>query len=121
MNNIAAAMAQMTPLVESGEPPPSRTQLRDSGRTWVKKALELSSSFKPPERTKECDVGCAVALHNLGEFAEMDGNLAEARERYEEAASIAHAVGFEEGVMGANEGLKRISAPPVKKKKGFWS
>ena len=88
----------------------------------MKQALEVASSIEPPLRNNECDVGCAVATHNLGEFAEMDGNIAEARERYEEAGSIAHAVGFDEGVVNANEGLKRLSAPPVKKKsKGFWS
>lgn len=121
MNNIAAAIAQQKPLVEPGEPPPSPAQLRDSGRAWARKALELASSIKPPQRNNECDVGCSVATHNLGEFAEMDGNVAEARERYEEAGSIAHATNFGEGVISANEGLKRLSAPPVKKvSKGYW-
>lgn len=122
MNNLAAAMAQQRPLPEPGQPPPSPEQLRESGRAWARKALELASTIQPPERDQECDTGCVAATHNLGEFAEMDGNVAEARERYEEAGSIAHAIGFEQGVISANEGLKRLSAPPVKTKKrgGFW-
>jgi hypothetical protein len=38
-----------------------------------------------PDRDTECDMGCAVATHNIGEFAEMDGDIAEARRKYEEA------------------------------------
>lgn len=123
MNNIAAALAQQRPVTEPGTPPPSPSQLRDSGRVWARRALELADNIKPPMRDEECDHGCVVATHNLGEFAEMDGNVAEARERYEQAGSIAHAIGFEEGVISANEGLKRLKAPPVKKSKksGFWS
>ncbi|KAL9054879.1 MAG: hypothetical protein Q9162_003912 [Coniocarpon cinnabarinum] len=123
MNNIAAAIAQQRPTLEPGTPPPSPAQLRDSGRVWATRALELAEKIKPPTRDAECDRGCVVATHNLGEFAEMDGNVTEARERYEEAGSIAHAIGFEEGVISANEGLKRLSRPPVtkSKKSGFWS
>ena len=122
MNNIAAAIAQQRPVTEPGTPPPSPAQLRESGKVWANRALELAATIKPPDRNTECDHGCVVATHNLGEFAEMDGNVAEARERYEEAGSIAHAIGFEEGVISANEGLKRLSSPPVKKgrKPSLW-
>ena len=121
MNNLAAAIAQQSPMPEPGEPPPSVAQLRDSGRSWVNHALVLASKIKPPLRNGECDQGCVVATHNLGEFAEMDGNLHEARERYEEAGSIAHAINFEEGVISADEGLKRLSASGLSKKKGrLW-
>jgi len=53
-------------------------------------------------------MGCAVATHNLAEFAEMDGELREARKRYQEAKSLARAVGFEEGVGRAEEGIRRV-------------
>jgi len=53
-------------------------------------------------------MGCAVATHNLGEFAEMDGNIAEARKRYEEAKVLSKKMGFREGVSNSEEALKRI-------------
>jgi hypothetical protein len=43
--------------------------------------LAVAAKIKPPERDDECDLGCAVATHNLGEFAEMDGDIAEARRK----------------------------------------
>lgn len=121
MNNIAAALAQQKPVPEPGQPPSSPAQLRESGRAWANRALELAGTIKPPERDLECDRGCVVATHNLGEFAEMDGNVKEAQQRYEEAGSIAHAIGFEEGVISANEGLRRLNVSPVQHKKSrFW-
>ena len=86
----------------------------------MRQALALAASIEPPDRTEECDQGCVVATHNLGEFAEMDGNITEARERYEEAGSIAHAIGFEEGVVQADEGLKRIGAGQSGGAKKAW-
>jgi hypothetical protein len=52
-------------------------------------------------------VGCAVATHNLGEFFEMEGKLGEARQRYEEAASLAKKMGFKDGLVNARAGIKR--------------
>lgn len=120
MNNLAASVAQQSPPTEPGTPPPSREQLRQSGRTWLMQALALAESIEPPTRTPECDRGCAVALHNLGEFAEMDGNVKEARSKYDEAGSIAHAIGFEEGVISANEGLKRLGEKPHRQTRRGW-
>jgi hypothetical protein len=56
----------------------------------------VATEISPPDRTEECDIGCAVATHNLGEFAEMDGDIREARRR------------FEEGVGNAEKGLRRL-------------
>lgn len=55
-------------------------------------------------------MGCAVATHNLGEFAEMDGDIREARRRYGEARGLAEAVGFTEGIANADEALRRIDS-----------
>lgn len=52
-------------------------------------------------------MGCAVATHNLGEFFEMEGRLKEAKERYQEAASLAKKLGFAEGVTNAKAGVTR--------------
>lgn len=38
----------------------------------------------------------------------MDGDVAEARRRYEEARGLSGAIGFEEGVRNAEAGLKRL-------------
>lgn len=68
----------------------------------------MAAKINPPERTDECDQACAVATHNLGEFAEMDGNIAEARKKFEEAKSLSKGLGFREGVVNAEEALRRI-------------
>jgi hypothetical protein len=47
-------------------------------------------------------------MHNLAEFAEMLGDRELARQRYLEARSLAREMGVEEGVMKAEEGLKRV-------------
>lgn len=121
MNNLAASISQQAPPLEPGITPPSRAQLRDSGRLWARQAMALADSIKAPERTSECVQGCAVARHNLGEFAEMDGNIKEAREMYEQAASLAHAMGFEEGVVNAEAAIRRLNEPSkTSKKKSSW-
>ena len=38
----------------------------------------------------------------------MDGDLVEARRRYEEARGLSKAIGFAEGVVNAKKGLKRV-------------
>ena len=38
----------------------------------------------------------------------MDGNIAEARKRFEEAKSLAKAIGFQEGITNADEALRRV-------------
>ncbi|KAI9048397.1 hypothetical protein LZ554_007233 [Drepanopeziza brunnea f. sp. 'monogermtubi'] len=108
VNNLSISLAQQMPPPTPDSTPITRTQLINNARAWAEKAIALTSKITPPERTEECDVGCAVATHNLGEFAEMDGNVKEARRRFEEAKVLARAVGFQEGVANAEKGLKRI-------------
>ena len=67
-----------------------------------------ASQIKSPDRDEECDMGCAVATHNLGEFFEMEGKISEARQKYEEAASLAKKISFSEGLTNARAGLKRV-------------
>ncbi|EMC92374.1 hypothetical protein BAUCODRAFT_286968 [Baudoinia panamericana UAMH 10762] len=130
MNNLASSLAQQSPRAAaaaqayatsrnlSNQPTPSapapaqpamtRESLIQNAQTWAQKSLDVAASIRPPERTEECDVGCAVATHNLGEFAEMLGQRQEARRRYEEAISIARAVGFQEGVQQSQERLRLL-------------
>ncbi|KAI9881622.1 MAG: hypothetical protein M1830_000187 [Pleopsidium flavum] len=108
VNNLSISLAQQIPPPTPGTPPISRPALISNARSWAEKSLAIAASIKPPDRDAECDMGCAVATHNLGEFAEMDGDVQEARRRYEEAGSLAKAIGFEEGVRNSKEGLRRI-------------
>ena len=75
---------------------------------WATTALATAADIKPPERDGECDMSCAVATHNLGEFAEMQGRYGEAGRLYVEAESLAKAIRFEEGVRLAQEGVRRV-------------
>ncbi|KUJ15906.1 uncharacterized protein LY89DRAFT_587390 [Mollisia scopiformis] len=108
MNNLSISLAQQDPPVTPNQTPISRPALISNARAWAEKAITTASKIQPPERTEECDMGCAVATHNLGEFAEMDGNIAEARKRFEEAKSLAKAIGFQDGVINSERGLGRL-------------
>lgn len=104
--NITAPSAPFNPSTPESLHTP--LPLTEQARQWATKAVNLTSSIAPPERDEECDLACAVATHNLGEFAEMEGRIAEARRRYTEAASLAKAIGFEEGLQNSNDGIKRL-------------
>ena len=108
MNNLSISLAQQEPPPTPGQPPVSRSALVDNARAWAEKAIAVAAKIIPPERTEECDMGCAVATHNLGEFAEMDGNIAEARRKFEEAKSLSKAIGFQEGVNNSEDALRRL-------------
>jgi hypothetical protein len=116
VNNLSICLAQQTPSPAPDALPndtphvplPTRTIILDQARQWAAKALASAAVITPPDRTEECDQGCAVATHNLGEFAEMEGKVAEARTRYREAAGLARAMGFREGEGKAREGLERL-------------
>lgn len=123
MNNLASSLAQQSPRAARAaqayaashninEQPAGPTVTRETmianAQTWAQKALDVSAGIKPPERNEECDLGCAVATHNLGEFAEMLGNAAEAKRRYQEAISLGRAIGFLEGVENSSERLRKL-------------
>jgi propanediol dehydratase small subunit len=121
VNNISSCLAQQsTPssadaITMSTEPTDfpitnkaPRAVLIDQARQWALKALAHASTIKPPDRNEECDVGCTVATHNLGEFFEMEGKVKEARQKYEEAASLAKAMRFADGLANARAGLVRL-------------
>ena len=121
MNNISSCLSQQSPppsrdaLALSSAPTdfpvtnaPPRSVLLDQARQWATKALNHAAAIPSADRTEECDVGCAVATHNLGEFFEMEGKIKEARQQYEHAASLAKSMGFSEGQTNARAGLKRL-------------
>jgi hypothetical protein len=109
VNNLSISLAQQDPPRTAGQPAASRSALVGNARAWAGKAIEVATKIAPPERTEECDVACAVATHNLGEFAEMDGDIVAARLKYEEAKGLAKAIGFQEGISSAETALQRIA------------
>ncbi len=113
MNNLSISLAQQTPTsrMHTGLTP-SRAVLVENARQWANKAIEIATTITPAEgRDEECDVACAVATHNLAEFAEMNGDIKEARVKYSEAKYLAKALGFDEGVKNAEGGLGRVGEP----------
>lgn len=108
MNNLASSISQQYPPPVPNQPPPSRASLVSNARLWAQKAVDLAAKVPDSERNDECDEGCAAATHNLGEFAEMDGDIVEARRRYEEALGLSKSVGFKEGVQNSQAALKRL-------------
>jgi hypothetical protein len=118
VNNISTCLAQQTPPPAStsspsqasfsNEPAPPRSVLVEQAHQWANKALARAASVPASESNDECHVGCAVATHNLGEFFEMEGKIQEARQKYQEAASMAKAMGFAEGQHNARSGLSRL-------------
>lgn len=73
---------------------------------WANKALERAGAIT--EKDEECNVGCAVATHNLGEFYEMEGKIQEALQKYNDAEQLAKKVGFREGQANAKAGIERL-------------
>ncbi|OJD29168.1 tpr domain-containing protein [Diplodia corticola] len=132
MNNLAISIIQQRPPPGFGAsankisppttpsnpstPAPLHTlpPVTEQARQWATKAVNLASTIAPPERDEECDMACAVATHNLGEFAEMEGRISEARRRYTEASSLAKAIGFEEGHQNSEEGIRRLGGKEEK-------
>ncbi|KAK0942936.1 hypothetical protein LTR29_005508 [Friedmanniomyces endolithicus] len=130
MNNLASSLAQQSPRaaaavdayassasITSPDAPTGLVATRESivqnASTWAQKALDVAATIQPPTRNEECDIGCAVATHNLAEFAEMMGRKEEARRKYVEAISIARAVGFEDGVENSSARLRGLAGPPA--------
>ena len=108
MNNLSISLAQQVSPSEPSSPPASRIELIQNARTWAEKAIALAASIAPPNRDKECDQGCTVATINLGEFAEMEGLVVEAKRRFMEGKGLSQGIGFREGGVKAEKGLRRL-------------
>ena len=113
MSNLALALALQHPSSAPNQPPPSAADQILSAKTWAVKALKLAASITPPARSDECDIGCAVATINLGDFAEMEGNLEEARNKWREGESLSQVIKFEEGKSVASKKLQEGRSSPA--------
>lgn len=109
MNNLSISLALQNPPPTGGIPSPSSTSQISSARMWAHKALALYDSLRNTStKTEECDHACAVTRINLGEFAEMDGNIEEARRIYQEGVDFSRKVSFQEGMIRGKEALRRL-------------
>lgn len=109
MNNLAVSVAMQNPPSTPHQPNPSAADQLSSGKAWAHKALNLAASIAPPERTSECDEGCAVATINLGDFAVMESDTAEATRRFEEGRALSKAIGFTDGVKRAEKSMNQLA------------
>lgn len=124
MNNLASSLAQQSPQASREAqvhatsrninerptgPAASKESMIENARIWAQKALDVAAAIKPPVRNGECDVGCAVALHNLGEFAEMGKDIDLAKRKYQEAIGLARAIGFQEGIEQSSARLRELA------------
>ncbi|KAK6530372.1 hypothetical protein TWF694_003728 [Orbilia ellipsospora] len=105
LNNVGACNMQRR--IPSGEPMDRTTQL-ESAKKWMEKALSIADNMTPPTRNEECDQGCVVALHNIGEIEEQLGRIDEAKQKYIEAESISYAIKYVDGYQNAGFALERI-------------
>ncbi|KAL8830929.1 MAG: hypothetical protein Q9191_001164 [Dirinaria sp. TL-2023a] len=109
LNNLSVSLALQNPPPVGGIPSPSSVSQISSARTWAQKALAVHESLQnAPTKTEECDQACAVTRINLGEFAEMEGNIEEARKIYEQGVEFSRKIGFQEGVVRGREALRRL-------------
>lgn len=128
MNNLASSLAQQSPRAAREAqayatpkniserptgPAATRESMIDNAKLWAQKAIDVAAGIQPPERNEECDIGCAVATHNLGEFAEMSKDVGLAEKKYKEAISISRAIGFQEGVEQSSARLRQLAKPAV--------
>jgi len=123
VNNIASCFAQhpilptgdapvdamMPELDPSAKPAVRRASYLAAASRWATNAQQHATEPKGEQRTNECDEACAVSLCNLGAIAKLQGNSADARERYEQAVLLSKRIGFAAGVTQAEAGLRALS------------
>ncbi|KAL8731031.1 MAG: hypothetical protein Q9166_003682 [cf. Caloplaca sp. 2 TL-2023] len=108
MNNLATSLLlQRTPSTPY-DPPSDPSALLTNARQWAQKALDIASAIPPSDKTNECDEGCAVAMYNLGEFANLEGNTREARRWWEEGWRKSREVGYGEALGRCEMALKDL-------------
>ncbi|KIW07623.1 uncharacterized protein PV09_01570 [Verruconis gallopava] len=117
MNQVSASLSMQkpgaAPLLKAPEKNldmkmPTAKDLQNQARQWAEKALASAQALEPPERTEECDIACAVITHNLGELANMSGDVVTAKRLFQEAKTFSKTIGFEDGVKEASQALARL-------------
>jgi len=127
VNNIATCFAQH-PVMEAGESPVDamlepldpqvsatpevrRVSYLAAAYRWAANANQHATEPQGDQRTSECDEACAVSLCNLADIANLSGNPAEARQRYQQAISLSKRIKFTPGIAQAEAGLQALPKP----------
>ncbi|KAL8660300.1 MAG: hypothetical protein Q9202_006677 [Teloschistes flavicans] len=116
MNNLAASLIMQRTPSTPYDPPTDPAALLASAHAWAQRSYDtakylIKTTSKSSSTTttttqqqpknkapmEECDRACVTALYNLGEIAELQDSLEEAKERYMHAGRIATGIGWEEG------------------------
>ncbi|MCJ1311895.1 hypothetical protein MMC25_005568 [Agyrium rufum] len=108
MSSLAVSLLLQSPPPSPNSPDVSESQAVSSARSWAEKALALSQSVDGPDRTEECDIGCANALINLGDLAIMEGDSASARRYFGLAREKCRQLKWDDGLRKAIQGFKSI-------------
>ncbi|KAI5300603.1 hypothetical protein KEM56_002334, partial [Ascosphaera pollenicola] len=125
LNNVASQMAEQAQRMHPGRtivpqphgPQITRDQALSAAQQWAKMAITVAAHVRPEVKTEECDQSCLVAMYNLGEIAEMQGDEAAAREWFVAARDMAVKVEFEEGKRTAEDALERLGGKEKQREK----
>ena len=98
----------MEPLDPSATPAVRRSSYLAAASRWATNAQQHAAEPQGERRSGECDEACVVSLCNLASIANLSGNSAEARQRYEEAIAMSKDIGFAPGVEQAKAGLQAM-------------
>lgn len=96
--------------------PNTRRDCLEAAANWARNAYQHGRDVKGDDRTPECDQACAVALCNWGDVAALQGDKALARKKFEQAIELSGKLEYPAGVKQAQEGIRRLNAPPEEKK-----
>lgn len=112
MNNLSELIMRRPPTPE----------IRHQAEAWARKALDVIevtgkmplprsgwfSYFEDTSARSTCDQVLGVVLFNIGMLREMDSDKKAARALFEKSAQQCGRVGMDEGVLQANEALRRV-------------
>ena len=101
--------------LSQGGKQPQLPQTAENARLWSLKAIEVEGTVKPSVRDKECDASCALVHFNLGQLAQMQGKLDEAREYYKKSKRVGQSKDIPYMVETADESLARLEETPTGK------
>ncbi|KAF1989755.1 hypothetical protein K402DRAFT_410866 [Aulographum hederae CBS 113979] len=119
MNNLSTSILQQrvpdshrTPNM----PAPSPSETIAQSLSWAKGAIAAANAVEAPHRDVECDSACAVATYNIGELAELTGDVEAAKKKYQEAEAMFQGLKSQIGQNKCSGALQRLEDAEAKKK-----
>ncbi|KAG1876282.1 hypothetical protein F4604DRAFT_1581381 [Suillus subluteus] len=101
MNNLSELIMRRPPTPE----------VRGQAEAWARQALGIIERAQAQPRSSQwevCEQALGVVLFNLGSFREMSSDLDGAKKLFEKSAEQCSKVGIREGVVEAQEALRRV-------------